>query len=147
MQLLVYVWTRVKGQTMHWVKANFLAGGKTTSLWWISDACRLCDLHFISCNLLFCLTGSIPFVSSFWTLSHGNQSNCYNMGKCGLDNSLIQQSSTIRKSKAHIAFCISYNYKKMIIKNFLFFSYITPTSQSPYDYHVVAIQINQIIVF
>lgn len=65
MQLLVYVWTQVKGQTLHWVKANFLAGGKTTSLWWISDACRLCDLHFISCNLLFCLTGSIPFVSSF----------------------------------------------------------------------------------
>lgn len=28
MQLLVYVWTQVKGQTLHWVKANFLAGEK-----------------------------------------------------------------------------------------------------------------------
>lgn len=115
-------------------QGQFLGWGKTTSLWWNSDACRLCDLHIISCNLLFCLTGSIPFVSRFWTLTHGNQSNCYNMGKCGLDYLLIQQSSTIRKSKAHIAFCISYNYKKkMIIKNFvfLFYSYITPTSQFP----------------
>lgn len=92
-------------------QGQFLGWGKTTSLWWISDACRLCDLHIISCNLLFCLTGSIPFVSSFWTLTNGNQSNCYNLGMYGFDYLLNQQSSTIRKSRAHIAFFISYNYK------------------------------------
>lgn len=69
----------------------------------------------------------------FLTLPHGNQSNCNNLGMYGFDYSLIQQSSTIRKSKAHIAFCIFIIIKKMIIKNFvfLFYSYITPTSQLP----------------
>lgn len=131
MQLLVYVWTQVKGQTLHWVKANFLAGGKLHPCDESQMRVDFAIYTLFHVTYFFVWLEVYHLCRVFLTLSHGNQSNCYNIGKCGLDNSLIQQSSTIRKSKAHIAFCISYTYKKMIIKNFLFYSYITPTSQLP----------------
>lgn len=134
MQLLVYVWTQVKGQTLHWVKANFLAGGKlhpcdetqmrvdfaiytlfhvTYFFVWLEvyHLCRVSEHYHMGIKVIVTIWESVGLII-YWISKAAQSGN----------------QELILRFSFHIITKIIEVIKNIV---FLFYSYITPTSQFP----------------